>query len=220
MSQSSLRHDDIVRLDLAPVDNSAVDRHVEDMARDNLADWRYWNDPVYGFWARLKRAFDESQRPEGGGYSHTAESGRPGELPPAAPGSSAAIEEPGPEATREEWQSFLATLDVQDHHVATNKSLASGITAMMAEVAGKVGLDLDDEWNMITVPHEGRHPPEYHAYVLGTMQHIAEEVAALPPDSARVEFLRQFQELIADGVREDPQMLRRAAWRDRRHRRR
>ncbi|MGY1762408.1 hypothetical protein ACI79G_16005 [Geodermatophilus sp. SYSU D00779] len=108
MSQSSLRHDDIVQLDVAPADNSAVDRHAEDIARDNLADWRYWNDPVYGFWARLKRAFDESQIREAAGHPCAAESGRTGD----ALGS---VEDRWQkDAVEEDPASFAGLIDVEE----------------------------------------------------------------------------------------------------------
>ncbi|WP_082223799.1 AHH domain-containing protein [Lachnobacterium bovis] len=36
-------------------------------------------------------------------------------------------------------------------------------------MANKYGLDLDDAWNKEYMPHQGRHPSEYHDYVLDRM---------------------------------------------------
>ncbi len=48
----------------------------------------------------------------------------------------------------------------QLHHFATNKNKT--YTPQFEEIANKYGLDLDDAWNKEYMPHQGRHPNEYH----------------------------------------------------------
>ena len=56
----------------------------------------------------------------------------------------------------------------QVHYFATNKS--KKYTARFKKIANKYSLDLDDPWNKELMPHQGRHPYEYHDYVLEQMQ--------------------------------------------------
>lgn len=56
----------------------------------------------------------------------------------------------------------------QLHHYATNKNLT--YTPQFEEIANKYGLKLDDEWNKGYMPHQGRHPNDYHQYVLDNMR--------------------------------------------------
>lgn len=37
------------------IDVDAEDRRTQNQRREALEDWRYWNDPLNGFWARMKR---------------------------------------------------------------------------------------------------------------------------------------------------------------------
>ena len=55
----------------------------------------------------------------------------------------------------------------QLHHFATNKNKT--YTPQFEKIANKYGLDLDDAWNKEYMPHQGRHPNEYHEYVLDNM---------------------------------------------------
>ncbi|SHN49056.1 A nuclease family of the HNH/ENDO VII superfamily with conserved AHH [Butyrivibrio hungatei DSM 14810] len=55
----------------------------------------------------------------------------------------------------------------QMHHFATNKNKT--YTPQFEDIANKYGLDLDDAWNKEYMPHQGRHPNEYHEYVLDNM---------------------------------------------------
>ena len=56
----------------------------------------------------------------------------------------------------------------QIHHYATNKNKT--FSPQFNEIAQKYGLDLDDPWNKDLMPHQGRHPNEYHEYVLDNMK--------------------------------------------------
>ena len=44
----------------------------------------------------------------------------------------------------------------------------------MEEIAKKYGLDLNGKWNKDLLPHQGRHPNEYHEYVLNSMKQFDE----------------------------------------------
>jgi hypothetical protein len=55
----------------------------------------------------------------------------------------------------------------QLHHFATNKNTT--YTPQFEKIASKYDLDLDDAWNKEYMPHQGRHPNEYHEYVLDNM---------------------------------------------------
>ncbi|WP_412674546.1 AHH domain-containing protein [Aneurinibacillus thermoaerophilus] len=52
----------------------------------------------------------------------------------------------------------------QVHHYATNKS--KKYTPQIEAITKKYGLDLDEAWNKELLPHQGRHPNDYHEYVL------------------------------------------------------
>ena len=56
----------------------------------------------------------------------------------------------------------------QIHHFATNKS--QKYTARFEKISKKYNLNLDDPWNKELMPHQGRHPNEYHDYVLDQMK--------------------------------------------------
>lgn len=120
--------------------------------------------------------------------------------------------QPDADAPQREWDAYLAQLPLERHHLASDKAFASGREAIAREIAEKFGLELGDTWNLPDegIRHRGRHPNEYHAYVLGTMQYIA-EVA-----SDADEFKRLYREMVEDTVRGSPQMLRRRAWYPRR----
>ncbi len=71
----------------------------------------------------------------------------------------------------------------------------------------KYKLDLDDEWNKEYLPHRGRHPNEYHDFVL---QGMRESDAVARGNQAS--FLEQFEARVKQPVRENPGMLRKAWW--------
>ena len=93
----------------------------------------------------------------------------------------------------------------QIHHYATNKN--SDYTSDMKKIADKYGLDLDGNWNKETLPHRGRHPNDYHKWVLDRMMEIDKM-----PNMNRQEFLRQFDLQIKQPVRNNPMMLRKEFW--------
>lgn len=66
--------------------------------------------------------------------------------------------------------------------------------------------DLGRSWNVFQMPHRGRHPAEYHEWVLENFQ-LAAETAG---EGNTAEFLALFKEWVVDRVLEDPTTIRAA----------
>ena len=92
----------------------------------------------------------------------------------------------------------------QMHHYATNKSKT--YTHQMEKIAKKYGLDLDGAWNKDLLPHQGRHPNEYHEYVLNSMKQF-DEIA----QGDREIFLQLFEKM-KEYIKANPDMLYKAYW--------
>ena len=92
----------------------------------------------------------------------------------------------------------------QIHHYATNKSRT--YTHQMEEIAKKYGLDLNGKWNKDLLPHQGRHPNEYHEYVLNSMKQF-DEVA-----QGNVDIFLQLYEKMKAYIKANPDMLYKAYW--------
>ena len=104
----------------------------------------------------------------------------------------------------------LDSLPLQNHHFATNKH--SFYTKKMSEIADKFGLKLDGkggEWNMESLPHQGRHPDKYHEFVLNQMKK-----ADLESGGSKEKFLELFNEYVKDPIRNNPDLLRKSGWED------
>ena len=115
--------------------------------------------------------------------------------------------EPNADAPPRAWELYLAQLPTQVHHLASDKATSGEWTLMAREIADLYDLRLSEAWNLVKLHHEGTHPPEYHAYVVGTMQYAMDEARG---DTQ--EFLRIYKELVTDVVTQYPQMLRWNAW--------
>jgi RHS repeat-associated protein len=60
-----------------------------------------------------------------------------------------------------------APLASQLHHIATNKSIVSGVTAAFENIFAKAGMTLNAPENLLELAgHAGRHSAKYHQYVL------------------------------------------------------
>ena len=59
---------------------------------------------------------------------------------------------------------------LQTHHIAS--PINTKYTPQFKRITDKYGLDLDDDWNKIVIPHCGRHTNAYHDYVLAQMHKI------------------------------------------------
>jgi len=57
----------------------------------------------------------------------------------------------------------------------------------MEELASHYGLDLNDAWNVELLPHKGRHPNEYHDWILNRMREIE-----MTPGMNRERFIQEF----------------------------
>jgi hypothetical protein len=96
-------------------------------------------------------------------------------------------------------------LTSQEHHFATNKSKA--YTPQMEKIADRYGLYLDDVWNKELLPHLGRHPNDYHEFVLGGMQRAAKEAG-----KNKARFLELFEKYVKAPIRKNPELLRKSGW--------
>jgi hypothetical protein len=93
----------------------------------------------------------------------------------------------------------------QIHHYVTNKS--KKYTPQMESITKKYNLNLDHDWNKELLPHQGRHPYDYHDYVLdklNTYDRLAK--------GDKQKFLKLFEGLKKE-VRENPDILYKDYWR-------
>lgn len=97
-------------------------------------------------------------------------------------------------------------LPKQTHHFATNKNKI--YTPQIEEIVNKYGLDLNGDWNKSVMKHLGRHPNEYHEFILQTLRQIDFEAAG---DKQR--FLELFNVYIKQVVLDNPELLRKSGWR-------
>jgi RHS repeat-associated protein len=65
---------------------------------------------------------------------------------------------------------LLAKLPFQNHHILTNINKAW--TGKFSDIATKYGLNLNGSWNIVNIPHRGRHPNSYHNWVFGQLTKI------------------------------------------------
>jgi hypothetical protein len=88
----------------------------------------------------------------------------------------------------------------QIHHYATNKH--STYTPQMKKIADRYKLDLDGDWNKEALPHQGRHAPEYHNFVLRGMQRASREAG-----NSTTKFLELFEKYVKEPVRQNPDLM-------------
>lgn len=94
---------------------------------------------------------------------------------------------------------------LQNHHYATNKN--TKYTPKMEEVVKKYDLDLNGEWNIEKLPHQGRHPNEYHKFVYQQIKKID-----MMPDMNQRRFINQFEQRVKVPIRNNPDMLYKKFW--------
>jgi hypothetical protein len=94
---------------------------------------------------------------------------------------------------------------MQIHHFATNKH--SQFTVQMSEIASKYNLKLNGAWNKQILPHLGRHPHDYHKFVLDGMQR-----ARILAGESTEEFLKFFDKLVKQPIINNPSKLRKSGW--------
>lgn len=96
-------------------------------------------------------------------------------------------------------------LPIQVHHFATNKSKT--FTPQMEAIAKEFGLNLNGAWNKQALPHLGRHPNDYHKFVLQGMQKAKVEARG-----SQAEFIRLFEEYVKQPVIKNLELLRKSGW--------
>ncbi len=94
----------------------------------------------------------------------------------------------------------------QLHHFATDKNKI--YKPQFEEISKKYGLDLDNDWNKDYMPHQGRHPNEYHEYVLEKMKQF-DNVAQGDKDV----FLHLYENMKTQ-IKNSPDMLYKEYWRN------
>ena len=95
----------------------------------------------------------------------------------------------------------------QKHHFATNKH--SYYTKEMSKIADKFGLKLDGDWNKELLPHQERHPNEYHDFVLKQMKR-----ADIESEGSKEKFLELYDKYVKKPVRNNLDLLRKSGWED------
>ena len=93
----------------------------------------------------------------------------------------------------------------QIHHFATDKN--SEYTPQMQAIADKYELSLKGDWNKASLPHQGRHPNDYHQWVLDNMTMIDKM-----PNMNSILFQQQFKINVIRPILNNPNMLYKNYW--------
>ncbi|EAJ8234237.1 AHH domain-containing protein [Campylobacter coli] len=96
---------------------------------------------------------------------------------------------------------------IQTHHIATDKS--KKYTPKFQEILNSYDLKLNGDWNKVKMPHRGRHPNEYHEYILEKMSKI-DKIARGDKDK----FLKEFEKL-KEEVKNNPAILHKDYYKER-----
>lgn len=88
---------------------------------------------------------------------------------------------------------------LQRHHFATDKNKT--YTPKFEKIVRNYGLKLNDDWNIELLPHQGRHPNNYHEWVLHHMNIIEQRAVT------RGDFIKLFREKIIEPIRLEPERL-------------
>lgn len=96
---------------------------------------------------------------------------------------------------------------IQTHHIATDKN--KRFTKEFQKITKKYGLELDGDWNKVKIPHRGRHPNEYHEYILEKMSKI-DKIAR----GDKNKFLKEFEKL-KEEIKNNPALLNKKYYKER-----
>ena len=77
----------------------------------------------------------------------------------------------------------------------------------MQKIANKYELDLEGNWNTASLPHIGRHPNDYHEWVLDKMNTISNM-----PNMNQQNFVIQYNRMVINPVLQNPSMLNKIYW--------
>ena len=89
---------------------------------------------------------------------------------------------------------------IQQHHFATNKS--KKWTGDFEKIVEKYGLNLNGDWNIDKLPHQGRHTDSYHGWVLKQIQQADSQA-----NGDKGKFLKLFDKYVKDPIRKDPSRM-------------
>ncbi|EOJ0879636.1 AHH domain-containing protein [Campylobacter jejuni] len=96
---------------------------------------------------------------------------------------------------------------IQTHHIATDKN--KKFTKEFRKITKKYNMELDEDWNKVKMPHRGRHPNEYHEYILEKMSKI-DKIARGDKDK----FIKEFEKL-KEEVKNNPAILHKDYYKER-----
>jgi len=77
----------------------------------------------------------------------------------------------------------------------------------MKKIAKQFGFDLNGAWNKELIHHLGRHPNEYHDFVLSGMKQAKKEAGGNTE-----KFLKLFEEYVKTPVINNPDLLNKTGW--------
>ena len=98
----------------------------------------------------------------------------------------------------------IDSLPWQTHHFATNKN--KKFTPLFNAILKKYALTLDQPWNKELMRHSGKHPYDYHKFVLESMK-LCEHLAKGDTEKFINEFGKYKKKII-----DNPSMLRKDFW--------
>ncbi len=93
----------------------------------------------------------------------------------------------------------------QVHHFASDKN--SVYTEQFKKITDKYGLDLDGAWNKESLPHQGRHPNDYHEFILDQLN----DIDAIANGNQDV-FLDLYEKRIKNIIKNNPDLLYSNGW--------
>lgn len=126
------------------------------------------------------------------------------EHPEPQPAGAGAMQPPSNCMNDTARDNYLGGLPTRIHHLASNKGIWKN---WFQDLVARYGLGLDSSWNKLTVPHSGKHAPEYHEWVTDNI-----EQAKLEAGDDVEEFKRLFNEYVARVVDEDPSIVNYRYW--------
>lgn len=82
---------------------------------------------------------------------------------------------------------------MQVHHIATNKGRRA---ADFERIFKQAGMSLDDDLNKVSIPHSGRHPRDYHAFVYKRLNDAVGNLTGNEAKAALTEELKRLKAFI------------------------
>jgi RHS repeat-associated protein len=92
----------------------------------------------------------------------------------------------------------------QNHHVVAQGEKA--FRDSYDEVLNKYDLSIDDEWNIVVMPHQGRHPKAYYMWVAEKLA-LADRIA-----QGNKKVFEDFMKELAEYVKKHPELLTKEYW--------